>query len=139
LCLLVAAVGGLATSADTAWYRELDKPRWNPPSWVFGPVWTTLYVLMGIAVWRVWRREPKGPAVALFGVQLALNLAWSFIFFRAREIDLAFAEIVVLWTFIAATIVAFRRIDRAAASLMLPYLAWVSFAALLNATIARMN
>jgi translocator protein len=139
LCVGVGLIGGLATSADTPWFAALRKPSWNPPAWVFAPVWTTLYVLMGVAAWRVWRGRDRGTALWLFGVQLALNFAWSFIFFSAREIDLAFVEIVVLWAFIAATIVAFSRHDRGAAWLMIPYFAWVSFAAALNGTIARMN
>jgi tryptophan-rich sensory protein len=139
LCVSGGLLGGLATSADTAWFAALRKPSWNPPSWVFAPVWTTLYVMMGVAAWRVWRRRTRNAALWLFAVQLALNFAWSFIFFSAREIDLAFAEIVVLWAFIAATIIAFSRVDRAAAWLMGPYLAWVSFAAVLNGTIVRLN
>ena len=139
LCVSGGLIGGLATSADTAWFAALRKPSWNPPSWVFAPVWTTLYVMMGVAAWRVWRRRTRNAALWLFAVQLALNFAWSFIFFSAREIDLAFAEIVVLWAFIAATIIAFSRVDRAAAWLMGPYLAWVSFAAVLNGTIVRLN
>jgi tryptophan-rich sensory protein len=139
VCALVGVIGGLATSADTPWFDALRKPSFNPPEWVFAPVWTTLYVLMGVAAWRVWRQRHPGPAMWLFVTQLALNFAWSFIFFRAQEIDLAFAEIVVLWTFIAATTMAFWRVDRPAAWLMLPYLAWVGFAAVLNGTIAQMN
>jgi len=139
LCVGVGLIGGLATSADTAWFAALRKPSWNPPSWVFAPVWTTLYVTMGVAAWLVWRRRSRKTALWLFAVQLALNFTWSFIFFSAREIALAFAEIVVLWAFIAATIIAFSRVDRRAAWLMVPYLAWVSFAAVLNGTIVRLN
>jgi benzodiazapine receptor len=139
LCVLVGVIAGVSTSPDTEWYNGLRKPPFNPPRWVFAPVWTTLYVLMGIAAWRVWRRRRPRPALWLFVTQLALNFAWSFIFFNAREIDLAFAEIVVLWTFVAATTIAFWRADRVASWLMLPYLGWVSFAAILNGAIAGMN
>jgi tryptophan-rich sensory protein len=139
LCVLVGVVAGLATTTDTAWFAELRKPSWNPPSWLFAPVWFTLYVLMGTAAWRVWRARPVNPAIWLFCIQLVLNFAWSFIFFRAQQIDLAFAEILLLWTLIAATTIAFGRVDRIAAGLMLPYLGWVAFAAVLNGTIARLN
>jgi translocator protein len=139
LCVLVGAIAGASTTTDTDWYYTLRKPWFNPPRWVFAPVWTTLYVLMGIAAWRVWRLWRPRPALWLFVAQLSLNFAWSFIFFGAREIDLAFAEIVVLWTFVAATTMAFWRVDRVASWLMLPYLGWVSFAAILNGAIANLN
>lgn len=124
------------------WYAGLAKPTWNPPNWIFGPVWTLLYTLMAVAAWRVWRKagfKNAGPALALHAGQLLLNAAWSWLFFGLHRMDLAFAEILVLWAAILATALAFRRHDRVAAWLMAPYLAWVSFAAVLNFTLWRMN
>lgn len=142
-CFVVAAIGGLSTASSVdGWYRTLERPSWNPPNWIFGPVWTLLYLMMGIAAGLVWqhRREANvRPAMALFGVQLALNLAWSLIFFGMRQPGLAAVEIVVLWLAIVATIVAFKRHSKAATGLLVPYLAWVSFAAVLNMTIWRLN
>jgi tryptophan-rich sensory protein len=133
----------LATeSGESAWYLGLNKPAWNPPSFVFAPVWTALYTLMGIAAWRVWRHggfaRQAGP-LSLFLVQLGLNGAWSLIFFGAHAPTWALLEIAALWVAIVLTIGAFRRIDAVAASLLLPYLAWVTFATALNAAIVRLN
>jgi len=143
LCLAVGALGGWTTAQSvTTWYPTLAKPSFNPPDWVFGPVWTTLYVLMAIAAWLVWRRSGlhgARPALVLFAVQLALNLAWSLLFFGAHRVDLALADIVVLWAALVATAIAFRRHSTMATVLMLPYLAWVSFASLLNFSIWRLN
>jgi tryptophan-rich sensory protein len=143
VCFGVAAVGGAVTTTSVgSWYQALAKPSFNPPDWVFGPVWTVLYAMMALAGWRVWRVGQGGPlrtAVALFVVHLALNLGWTVLFFGLRRPELALAEIVVLWLAIAATIAVFRRIDAAAAWLMVPYIAWVSFAAVLNAAIAVLN
>jgi tryptophan-rich sensory protein len=142
LCLLVAAVGGAVTASSVGtWYQGLAKPSFNPPDWVFGPVWTTLYILMAIAAWRVWRLElaRRRPALALWALQLALNLCWSFVFFGARAIGPALAEIVVLLAAILATLVLFWRLDRLAGALLVPYAAWVAFAAVLNAALWRLN
>lgn len=139
VCQLVGVVGALGTSTDTAWYDGLVKPAWNPPRWVFGPIWTTLYALMGLAAWRVWDTGRGGAALPIFFVQLGLNLAWSFVFFNAHAVDAALIEIAALWVAIVATMLAFWRVDRPAAWLMAPYLAWVTFAAALNASIAAMN
>jgi translocator protein len=123
------------------WYDGLEKPAFNPPSWVFGPVWTLLYVLMGVAAWLVWDRhgDRARTALALFLVQLAFNAGWSAIFFGLQSPGLAFAEILVLWALILATLVAFWRLHRTAGMLLLPYLAWVSFAAVLNFSLWRLN
>lgn len=123
------------------WFAQLDKPAWNPPDWVFAPVWTTLYVLMGIAAWLVWDRHRSAArgALTLFVVQLVFNAAWSWIFFGLQNPGLAFAELVILWALIVWTVVLFWKARRAAGLLLLPYLAWVSFAAVLNFTIWRMN
>jgi translocator protein len=139
----VAAVGGAFTSAGMPdWYMSLEKPVFNPPSWVFGPVWTALYVMMAVAAWLVWKRAGFGgatTALTLYFVQLALNLAWSGIFFALRAPGWALLEIVILWLAIATTARFFFRHSTAAGWLMVPYLAWVSFAAALNAAIWHLN
>ena len=141
--LAVGALGSVPTArAIPTWYRALEKPAWNPPDRVFGPVWTTLYGLMGAALVLV-RRQRGGPsadrAQVVFGLQLALNLAWSFVFFGARDVRGALVVIGLLWVAILATIAAAWRVDRRAAMLLVPYLGWVSFASGLNAEIARRN
>ena len=124
-----------------SWYDGLDKPSFNPPSWVFGPVWTTLYLLMAVAAWLVWRSDDRRrrTALALFGLQLALNAVWSPLFFGARRPGWALAELALLWVAVAATASWFWVIDRRAGALLVPYLAWVSFAAVLNFEIVRLN
>jgi translocator protein len=138
-----AALGASWTETSAgSWYRTLERPAWSPPDWVFGPVWTTLYVLMAVAAWLVWRRaglDAARGALALWALQLALNAAWSGIFFGMQKPGAAFFELLGLWVAIAATIAAFWPIHTAAAGLMLPYLAWVSFAGALNLAIWRMN
>jgi benzodiazapine receptor len=137
----VAGIGGVVTvrSLDD-WYRRLDKPPWNPPDRVFGPVWSLLYGAQAVAAWLVWRSGgERAPALELYGAQLALNLGWTLLFFGLRRPGWAVLEIVVLWLAIAATVAAFRRRSRAAAWLLLPYLAWVSFALALNVAIWRRN
>lgn len=139
----MGAIGSVPTAmAIPTWYRGLEKPEWNPPDKVFGPVWTTLYALMGIALVLV-RRAPSSTAAngaqAAFGLQLALNLAWSFVFFGSRDPRGALVVIGLLWVSIVATIALFWRVRRPAALLLVPYLAWVSFASILNAEIARRN
>lgn len=143
LCLAVAWTGSLMTRpVIPGWYAALVKPSWTPPSWVFGPVWTTLYVLMGVAAWLVWRRFGfAGAAVplALFLTQLALNAAWSPLFFGLKMLGAAFADIILLWLAIAATLIAFWRVVPAAGWLLVPYLAWVTYATALNWAIWRAN
>ncbi|HOX20208.1 MAG TPA: tryptophan-rich sensory protein [Gemmatimonadales bacterium] len=139
--LAAGAAGGIA-SQPGEWYAALSKPSWNPPNWVFGPVWTTLYVMMGVAAAFAWPgRGTRAGRVgfALFGLQLALNALWSWIFFHWHRLDLAFVELTVLWVTILGTIIAFRRIRPLSGHLLLPYLAWVTFAGVLNFTIARLN
>ncbi len=141
----VAALGGIFTSSsvDSEWYRALEKPSWNPPSWVFGPVWTVLYLAMGVAAWRVWlTKERQGGLtlpLSLWVGQLALNLGWTFAFFQQRSPLAGVVVIVLLWVAIAATILAFAPKSKLAALLMSPYLAWVSFAMALNVAIWQMN
>ncbi len=144
ICLLAGALGGWITTQSVAeWYPTLNKPSWNPPSWVFAPVWTTLYVMMAVAAWLVWKKTPRAPglrlALGLFFIQLALNCLWSFLFFGARNPAWALVDIVALLAVLAATTWAFFNHSRLAGALMLPYLAWVSFAAFLNFTIWQLN
>lgn len=132
-----------ATFAPGPWYDALQKPSWNPPNWIFGPVWSALYLAMAIAAWLVWRerRNPPDvrPALAMWGVQLALNAAWSWLFFGLHEMAWALAEILTLWGAIAVTAILFRRHNRLAAWLLVPYLAWVGFASFLNYTLWQLN
>lgn len=143
LCLAAGGLGGLVTTpAIPTWYAQLEKPAWTPPGWLFGPAWTTLYLLMAVAAWLVWRRggfAGQRRPLTLFLVQLALNAAWSFLFFGLRNPGLGLAEIVVLWAMIVATLLAFRRVSTAAALLLVPYLLWVTFATALNFEIWRLN
>ena len=141
LCLGVGAIGGFATQdAVDGWYRTLAKSSWNPPDWVFGPVWTLLYIMRAVAAWLVWKtRDRITPAMLLFFVQLALNLAWSLLFFGARSPGLALIEVAFLWSSVLLTMLAFFGRQTTAGWLFVPYLAWVSFAAVLNFTIWSMN
>ena len=142
-CFAAAAFGGLFSSAATGpWYRALRKPAFTPPGWVFGPVWTVLYAAMAVAAWLVWRQRGRPGvrgALTWFGVQLALNAAWSPLFFGLRRPDLGFAVIVLLWAAIAVTAWKFLRISKPAGVLLLPYLLWVSFASVLNGFLWRLN
>lgn len=135
ICFAAAAVGGLGSATAGDFYGELLRPDWAPPGWLFGPVWTTLYASMAVAAWLVWRTAPASTvrfALGLFLVQLAVNALWSWLFFAWRLGGWAFAEVVLLWVLIAGTVVAFWRIKPLAGLLLLPYLAWVGFAAVLN-------
>lgn len=141
--LAAGGIGGVVTNpAIPTWYRQLEKPSWTPPDWLFGPVWTALYLAMGIAAWLVWRRggwAANRRALTLFGIQLILNALWSFLFFGLRSPGLAMAEIVVLWLAILLTLLAFWRVSRPAGALLAPYLLWVTFASALNFAVWRMN
>ena len=134
------AVGAVGSVDAASFYAELNKPSWAPPAWVFGPVWSALYALMGVAAWLVWRSPgSKGVALGLFGAQLAVNALWSWLFFAWHRGALASVEVVVLLGLIVATIAAFRHASRAAALLLVPYLLWVSFASVLTWTLWRSN
>lgn len=140
--LVYGAAGGLTSVSVGGWYQTLAKPAFNPPDWLFAPVWAVLYVVMAVAVWRVWRRRLhslRAVALGLFAVQLALNLGWSALFFALQAVGPALVEIAVLWLVIAATIAAFFRVDAMAGWLLVPYLAWVTFAVALNAAIWHLN
>jgi tryptophan-rich sensory protein len=144
LCLLAGFIGSIFTTPKIGgWYAGLNKPSFNPPSWLFGPVWTLLYVLMGVALYLVWRTglAAKGVklAIAIYFVQLVLNALWSFAFFGAESPLAGLVVIVALWAMIAATIAAFAPISRAAAALLVPYILWVTFATILNAAIYLLN
>lgn len=139
---IAAAIGGAASVRAGSFYTQLARPDWAPPPSVFGPVWTVLYALMGIAAWLVWRQggfRAASSALTLFFVQLAFNALWSWLFFGWRLGGLAFADILLLWALIAATLVAFWRITPLAGALLVPYLLWVSFAAALNYAVWQLN
>ena len=142
--VVVSVLGQIATYPNlTPWYASLSKPSFNPPNWVFGPVWTTLYLLMAFALWRVLRLPPdtggRKTALAYFFGQLALNAAWSWMFFRAHSPLLGLVDIVPQLVLIAAAVVTFARVDRIAAWCLVPLLAWVSYASLLNIAVWRLN
>ncbi|MFK8253976.1 TspO/MBR family protein [Ancylobacter terrae] len=144
LCLAVGAIGSLATAPQIpTWYAGLAKPGWTPPDFVFPVVWTLLYVMMAVALWRLWDRHPPGPArataIRLFALQLALNFIWTPVFFGLEAIGWGVAIILALWLAIAAAIWAAARVDRPAAWLLVPYLGWVSYASALNIAIFMMN
>ena len=137
-----AGMGGLASVNAAGFYGDLVRPPWAPPAWLFGPVWSVLFLLMGVAAWLVWRDHGfrgAGAALKLYFAQLLANALWSWLFFAWRQGAFAFAEVVVLWLLIAATIFSFWRLNRLAALLLVPYLAWVSFAAALNFVLWRLN
>ena len=140
---VVAAIGGGSTASSVGdWYVTLNKPSWNPPSWVFGPAWTLLYTLMSVAAWRIWlqRDQPGAQSLlGLHGVQLGLNALWSILFFGLRRPDLALLEILVLLGLLIVIQIRLFPRDRMAAYLWLPYVAWVTFATTLNATIWWLN
>lgn len=142
ICELVGIIGALFTTPSiTTWYATLQKPSFNPPNWIFGPVWTTLYFLMGISLYLVWQKKVKGSeqAMKIFMIQLVLNLIWSILFFYQQSPLAAFIEIILLWSAILATIFFFYKISKAAAYILIPYLLWVSFAAILNLSIYLLN
>ncbi len=144
LPVAVGATSGFFTATGVdSWYQTINKPSWNPPGWIFGPVWTTLYVMMGIALFLVWKSNTnealKKTAITLFAVQMVLNFFWSFIFFKQEQPGWALVEIIVLWVAILLTIFAFAKVNKTAAWLLVPYISWVSFATILNYTIWKLN
>jgi tryptophan-rich sensory protein len=144
LPLVLGAFAGYFTAGSVnGWYNTINKPSFNPPNWIFAPVWTTLYVMMGIAFYIVWikveQNKIKTKAIIFYFIQLILNFCWSVIFFYAAEPGWAFIEILLLWSMIAATIIKFAKISKPAAWLMAPYIVWVSFAAVLNFSIWWLN
>ncbi|MGA2411085.1 MAG: TspO/MBR family protein [Candidatus Binataceae bacterium] len=143
LCVIAGAASGwLSRDGLANWYPHLRKPDLNPPNWLFGPIWTTLYVIMGLAAWMVWDSAPlvlTQTALLLFGLQIALNFFWSLVFFAWRRPGTAFIDLLLIWLAIVSTQIAFATIHPLAAVLLIPYLAWVSFAGYLNGAIWRLN
>jgi translocator protein len=136
---LAAVVGGLAAAGSSAEYAALDQPAWSPPSWLFTPVWTVLYVTIAVSGWLVWRRVGFSRPLLPYAIQLVLNAAWTPLFFGAGAYGWAAIEIIVLWFAIGVTVLVFWRVHRVAALLLLPYWAWVTFAAALNIAIWWLN
>ena len=143
LTLSIGAISGIATSSGiNNWFMELTKPFFNPPNYLFGPVWTLLYFLMGFSFFMILQspiKELKRKAIKIFVIQLSLNFLWSFLFFKFQLIGLAFIEIMLIWISILAMIITFNKINRIAAVLQIPYLIWVSFATILNGAICWLN
>ncbi len=142
LLLCFSAAGSAVFVKVDGWYAGLNRPAWNPPPWVFGPAWTLLYAMMAIAAWLVWREggwRTQGRALRLFLLQWLLNALWTPLFFGLHSPGIAFAEIMALWSLLSLTLLAFWQVRRAAGLLLVPYLAWVSFAGALNYTIWRLN
>jgi len=143
LVTLIGASGSVFTSTDSQWFQSLTLPWFYPPPWAFGVVWTLLFTLIGVAAYLVYRhgigRRPVRLALGLFGLQLLVNVAWSPVFFELQNPPLALGVIALLWLLIVATVRAFDRVDRRAALLLVPYLVWVGFAAILNYTIWQLN
>ena len=144
VCLAVGIVGSVFTSpAIPTWYMSLNKPIFNPPNWIFGPVWSLLYILMGISFYMIWEKRKKNKnaanAIKLFAVQLVLNAVWSPIFFGAKNLFLSLIVIIFMWFAILKTIRAFAKVNKTASYLLYPYIAWVSFASVLNFSIWMLN
>ena len=140
LSFAAAAVGGFFLPGE--WYAGLQKPSWNPPNWIFGPVWTALYTIMAIAAWLIWKRggfAGQNVALSLFLAQLLFNALWSPLFFGLRQPALAFADILLLWLTLLGTVAAFWKVRPLAGALLVPYLAWVAFASALNFALWRLN
>jgi len=141
-CNLVGAMGGLLGGGDSLWYKELNKPSFNPPSWIFGPVWTLLFSLMGVALYFVFfssNSEIRTIALVLFGIQFLFNILWSYLFFGLQNPLFAFIEIIFLLILILLTSFLFFRINILSGILMIPYIIWTSFASILNFAILRLN
>lgn len=141
--LLIGSISGIATASNiNTWYALLNKPSFNPPNYLFGPVWTLLYLLMGVSLYLIWQAPAsvaKRNALIIFAIQLALNFAWSFLFFEFKLLGVALVEILLMWASIIAMIWLFKPINKTAAYLQIPYLCWVSFASLLNFSIWQLN
>ncbi|MBK7411744.1 MAG: tryptophan-rich sensory protein [Ignavibacteria bacterium] len=142
LVFAAAAAGGLASASAGSFFMELDRPLWAPPAWLFGPAWTVLYLLMGVASWLVWRRggfSDARLALTLYGVQLVLNGLWTWLFFVMRSGSLAFVDLIVPWLLILATIIAFWRKNKLAGLMLVPYLIWVAYASALTFSLWQRN
>lgn len=140
ICFVPAIIGSQFGPGE--WYQTLTKPDWNPPNWIFGPVWTLLYLLMGISVWLIWKDYGLKTAaipIGFFIAQLILNALWSWFFFGLENVGLAFVDIIALWTFILITMIMFWKLNTWSGALLVPYIAWVSFATVLNYNIWQLN
>lgn len=140
ICFIPAIIG--AQFGPGEWYQDLAKPQWNPPNWIFGPVWTLLYILMGISVWIIWKDYGLKTAaipIGFFIFQLVLNALWSWFFFGLENVGLAFVDILALWTFILITLILFWKLNTWSGVMLVPYIAWVSFATVLNYNIWQLN
>jgi translocator protein len=143
-CIILSMAAGFIGTIFTAtgpgsWYANIIKPSFNPPNWIFGPVWTTLYVMMGIALYLILKTKNNKKAITLFGIQLVLNTLWTIIFFGLQNPLIAFIEIIILWVFILLTILEFYKKSKIAAYLMIPYILWVTFASILTLAITILN
>ncbi len=144
ICQMAGFIGAVFTvDSIPTWYATIEKPSFNPPNWIFAPVWTTLYLLMGVALYLIWdkgfRKKEVKTALLVFSIQLILNALWSILFFGLRNPLYGLIEIIVLWITILASIILFYKIDKRAALLLIPYILWVSFAAILNYSIWNLN
>ncbi|HEY9200159.1 MAG TPA: TspO/MBR family protein [Gammaproteobacteria bacterium] len=142
ICFTASAIGAVASIQAKSFYALLAQPSWAPPAWLFGPVWSTLYTLMAIAAWLVWREggfRARRQALSLFLLQLAFNALWSWVFFAWQLGAAALLNVLILWLLIAATIISFWRVSPLASSLLIPYLIWVGFAAALNYSLWQLN
>ena len=142
LVFVAAALGGLASARAGSFFMELNRPTWAPPAWLFGPAWTVLYILMGIASWLVWKQAgfaAARTALTFYGAQLLLNGIWTWLFIVMRSGSVAFVEIIVLWMLILATFIAFWRKSAVAGALLIPYLMWVAFATALTFSLWQLN
>jgi tryptophan-rich sensory protein len=143
-CLVLGSLGSIVTvTGSGSWFAQLVKPSFQPPNWLFGPMWTTLFILMGIALYLVWELGTEKPevrfALGIFGAQFALNIIWSFLFFGLQSPLLGLLDIIILWWMILATIILFYRIRKGAAFFLIPYIAWVTIATAVNAAIYLLN
>jgi tryptophan-rich sensory protein len=139
VALVVAAASSGVFFKPGEWYRGLRKPGWTPPNWVFGPVWSVLYIMIAVAGWLVWRADPSNPAIWFWGAQLLVNAIWSGLFFGMRRMDLAMYDIALLWIMVAGFIVTASAVSTTAALLFVPYLIWVTIAGALNLAVLRLN
>lgn len=144
ICLAVGGVSGYFTADEIPnWYAALNKPTFNPPNWIFGPVWSALYILMAVSLWLVWKSDVdssiKNKAILIFAMQLILNFFWSIIFFHFHQLGFALVEIICMWIFILFSIIKFYPVSKTASYLLFPYLLWVSFASILNYAIWKLN
>jgi len=144
ICIVTGEIAGYVTAGESSreWFRNLQKPSFQPSNWLFGPVWTFLYILMGIALWKIWSNKSsreRNIAITIFFTQLLFNFMWSILFFKWHAVGLALIDILILWVLILSTIFSFSRVSKTAAWLLVPYIAWVSFATILNYSIWRIN